>query len=197
MAKISILILAAGASSRMKGKAKQLLPWKDTTLLGHAVEQARKVSDSVTVVLGANAELIQNAIPGTVESIHNSDWETGMGSSISTGIKHNLKENPSADGILIMLVDQPLLDARYLNQLQNEFKKDMSKIAATAYGEKIGVPAIFPKHLFLELTQLSGNVGARQIIKSHKTQTTVLQPEGQEIDIDTIETYNQLTKTTS
>lgn len=196
MANISILILAAGASSRMKGKAKQLLPWKDTTLFGHALEQAKKVSDSVTVVLGARAERIQNAIPGTVESIHNSDWDMGMGSSISKGIQHILKENPSADGILIMLVDQPLLDAAYLNQLKSEFERDLSKITATAYGEKIGVPAIFPKHLFLELTQLDGDIGARQIIKSHKKQISVLQPEGKEIDIDTLETYNQLTKTT-
>lgn len=196
MANISILILAAGASSRMKGKAKQLLPWKDTTLLGHAMEQAREVSDSVTVVLGARAERIQNTIPSTVESIHNPDWESGMGSSISKGVQHILKENPSADGILIMLVDQPLLDAPYLNQLKSEFEKDLSKIKATAYGEKIGVPAIFPKHLFLELTQLNGDIGARQLIKTHKTKTAVLQPEGQEIDIDTIETYNQLTKTT-
>ncbi len=196
MAKISILILAAGASSRMKGMAKQLLPWKDTTLLGHAMEQAKKVSDSVTVVYGAHEELIQNVIPGAVESIHNSDWELGMGSSISKGIQHILKENPSADGILIMLVDQPLLDAAYLNQLKSRFKKDPSKITATAYGEKTGVPAIFPKHLFLELTQLHGDVGARQIIKAHKKQISVLQPEGKEIDIDTQETYNQLIKTT-
>nr|WP_293300601.1 nucleotidyltransferase family protein [Allomuricauda sp.] len=196
MTNISILILAAGASSRMKGKAKQLLPWKDTTLLGHAIVQAKKVSDSVTVVLGARAEHIQNAIPNTVESIHNSNWELGMGSSISKGVQHILKENPSPDGILIMLVDQPLLEAPYLNQLKSKFEKDLSKITATAYGEKVGVPAIFPKHLFLELTQLSGNFGARQIIKAHKKQISVLQPEGKEIDIDTIETYNQLTKTT-
>jgi molybdenum cofactor cytidylyltransferase len=196
MAKISILILAAGASSRMKGKAKQLLPWKDTTLLGHAIVQAKKVSDSVTVVYGANSEQIKSAIPNTVESIQNSDWELGMGSSISKGVQHILKENASPNGILIMLVDQPLLDAPYLNQLKSGFEKDLSKITATAYGEKVGAPAIFPKHLFLELTQLSGDVGARQIIKAHKKQISVLQPEGKEIDIDTIETYNQLTKTT-
>ncbi|MCR9263071.1 MAG: nucleotidyltransferase family protein [Flavobacteriaceae bacterium] len=196
MAKISILILAAGASSRMKGKAKQLLPWKDTTLLGHAIVQAKKVSDSVTVVYGANSEQIKSAIPNTVESIQNSDWELGMGSSISKGVQHILKENPSPDGILITLVDQPLLDAPYLNQLKSGFEKDLSKITATAYGEKVGAPAIFPKHLFLELTQLSGDFGARQIINAHKKQISVLQPEGKEIDIDTIETYNQLTKTT-
>jgi len=196
MAKISILILAAGASSRMKGKAKQLLPWKDTTLLGHAIVQAKKVSDSVTVVYGANSEQIKSAIPNTVESIQNSNWELGMGSSISKGVQHILKENPSPDGILITLVDQPLLDAPYLNQLKSGFEKDLSKITATAYGEKVGAPAIFPKHLFLELTQLSGDFGARQIINAHKKQISVLQPEGKEIDIDTIETYNQLTKTT-
>ena len=53
--KLAVLILAAGASSRM-GKPKQLLPWKNTTLLGHAIAQAKKVSTAVFVVLGANAE---------------------------------------------------------------------------------------------------------------------------------------------
>lgn len=193
MAEISILVLAAGASSRMKDKAKQLLPWKNTTLLGHAIDQARKVSDSVTVVIGANAETIKNIIPKKVESIYNPNWESGMGSSIAAGAHHILEKNDFLDGIMIMLADQPLLDANYLHQLMVSFEKDKSKIITTSYGKKMGVPAIFPKAAFSELLQLNLDVGAKYVIENQIENCIAINPHGKEIDIDTIKDYNQLT----
>lgn len=195
MVSIPILILAAGASTRMGEKTKQLLPWKDTTLLGHAIQQANKVSESVVVVLGANAENILKSIPNQLETVVNPEWEKGMGSSISVGVKYLLDKKKSVDGVLIMLGDQPFLDATYLKELMQEFEKGGHHIVATSYGEKLGVPAIFERSLIAELAVLDQDFGARHIIEKYGNQAKAIRPNGKEIDIDTIEVYNQLIKT--
>ncbi len=192
MKPIAVLILAAGASTRMEGGPKQLLPWKNTTLLGHSIEQAKKISDFVFVVLGAHADKIKEIIPNDVEIINNPNWEYGMGTSISAGIKHLLNStNSDISGLLIMLADQPFLDAPYLSQLKAEFDKGTHKIAATSYGKKLGVPAMFHPSLFLELSKLNQDVGARHIIEKYKSDTIPIFPNGKQIDIDTENEYRQ------
>lgn len=192
MHSISILILAAGASTRMGGETKQLLPWANTTLLGHAIQQATEVSETVVVVLGANSDVIQNRVPSQVETIVNPDWEQGMGSSISVGVRHLSNLGKTMDGVLIMLGDQPFLDGHYLKELVQEFKKGKYSIVATSYGKKMGVPAIFNPTLVVELSGLDQDFGAKQIIEKYARQAKAINPDGKEIDIDTMETYHQL-----
>jgi len=83
---ITILILAAGASSRM-GEAKQLLPWRDTTLLGNAISTAKTSrANEVLIVLGANADTIKaEVISKNITFLENKLWNLGLGSSISCG----------------------------------------------------------------------------------------------------------------
>ncbi len=60
--KIALLLLAAGGSRRM-GRPKQLLPWKDTILLDHALQTAvSSKADEVILILGAEAETIQKSL---------------------------------------------------------------------------------------------------------------------------------------
>src|SRR5680860_1232621 len=98
---IAIVILAAGASSRM-GQAKQLLPWEDTTLLGNAIRKA-KASDanSVIVVLGANAESIRMEISESqIIIIENPIWASGLGTSIARGTCLLYTSPSPRDGLL-------------------------------------------------------------------------------------------------
>ncbi|MFD2098597.1 nucleotidyltransferase family protein [Flagellimonas iocasae] len=191
MTNIAVLILAAGASTRMEGGPKQLLPWKDTTLLGHAIEQAKKLTTSVFVILGAYSKEIAQTIPNNVEIIVNSDWKKGMGSSISIGIEGIQKKENQLSGLLIMLADQPFLDISYLKKIRGSYENEACKIAATDYGRKLGVPAIFHPSLFPELSKLHEDFGAKHIIEKYKEETITLFPEGNEVDIDTLNDYNQ------
>ena len=189
---ISVLILAAGASTRMDGEIKQLLPWGDSTLLENAVQQAKEVSNNVYVVLGAHMNEILETISIDAHIISNMHWESGMGSSISSGLNSILeKENP--DALLIMVADQPLIDAAFLSQLSQDFIKNECKITATAYKNGAGVPAIFESSLFSELQNLRYDFGARKIIKKHNESVRLIDAGGKEIDIDTKEKYNQIT----
>ncbi|RDY61584.1 nucleotidyltransferase family protein [Flagellimonas nanhaiensis] len=189
---IAILILAAGSSSRMGDEIKQLLPWKNSTFLGHAIAQAKQVTDSTYVVLGANMDLIKRKLPQGTSTIENPNWKNGMGSSISIGVEYILKQTRDLDGLLIMTVDQPLLDAEYLNEMIANFKTKEYKIVATSYGKRAGVPAIFHKSMLKELISLHQDYGAKHVISENIAQTKMMSASGKEIDIDTLTDYHNI-----
>lgn len=163
--KTAILILAAGSSTRM-GKAKQLLPFGKTTLLGLAIENALQSKvNKVYCVLGANAKAIQKSIGHyPIKIITNSEYHLGLSSSIKAGIEHLKLE--AYDAILIMLADQPNVDVQYLNQFLIEINEQPTKIIASNYSGSFGVPAIFPKSFYPELQELSGDKGAKTFLNS-------------------------------
>ena len=114
---LGILILAAGSSTRM-GQPKQLLPWKNSTLLGNTIETAKALTKNILVVLGAHAELIEEKLPKDVNRIINIGWNSGMGSSIALGVQQ-LERALGPERILILLVDQPLIRFRLFKR--NDF----------------------------------------------------------------------------
>lgn len=191
--KIVALILAAGESSRM-GTPKQLLPWRETTLLGNCIENARKVcGKDVFVVLGAHAERIKkNTNTTNVTSIENNTYSTGLGSSISCGITHLQESVHDCQGVLILLCDQPLIDVAYLGAMIATFKKDKKGIVATSYANRVGVPAIFDAKYFVALKELKKDYGAKKILEKFKDDVVAILPKGKEQDIDTIEAYEIL-----
>ncbi len=191
---IAILILAAGDSSRM-GTPKQLLKWKNTTLLGHAVETAQKLNTlKLIVVLGANHNLINTKINNyQVEVLVNKSWEKGLGSSISFGVNHLLKSNTNFDAVLIMLADQPLIDSVYLNKVLDKYEIGMSQIIATSYkSKKQGVPVLFGAIYFEELSQLDDDKGAKVILQKYSKNVSAISANNIVSDIDTLEDYERL-----
>ncbi len=106
--KIITLLLAAGESARM-GRPKQLLTYKNKTLLQHAAETALSVTP-VTIVLGANHEAHLNAIKQLpAEHIINRNWKSGMGSSLKAGLTHCIENNPQLEAV----IDHGLRSAPY------------------------------------------------------------------------------------
>ncbi|HDZ14442.1 hypothetical protein LCGC14_0753910 [marine sediment metagenome] len=194
---IGILILAAGASSRM-GETKQLLPWEDTTLLGNAIQTAKACgTNSVTVVLGANAAIIKKQIvQSNIHTVENTEWQLGLGSSIACGTKFILQSQPNTEAILVLLADQPLIDTAYLNIMLSAYNTN-AKGVATAYKNKAGVPALFPKSYFEELLTLDDDYGAKTIINNPKENFLVLEPGLKTRDIDTKSDYEDLHNTSS
>src|SRR6185503_16376101 len=98
MPSIGLIILAAGASTRL-GKPKQLLRYGGKSLLFHAAQTAiASVCKPVVIVLGAYAELLKQEVQDLpVQVLENPHWQEGMGTSISTGIKAiNISDNLEA-----------------------------------------------------------------------------------------------------
>ena len=186
--KIAVLILAAGSASRMK-TAKQLLPIGGKTLLGISIENAQKTNaENIFCVLGANADQIKCSIKNyKVEIIENLDFQEGLGSSISCGIK-NL-DKYLFDAVLIILGDQPKITSEYLNTLISNFKKSPNFIFASKYGAKNGVPAIFPRVYFPDLLKLQGEKGAADFLNNEIANVKTIEMNVDLTDIDTPEDY--------
>jgi len=193
MDKIPILLLAAGGSSRM-GQPKQLLPWRNLLLIEHQIMTLQNTGNPVNVVLGSDSNLV---IP-VIEKYHtdifiNANWESGMGSSISLGIVNIMQKFPNAKGVLITLIDQPLITTSYLEKMFGIFQPDSQRIivSKSASGWK-GVPVLFDNTYFKELIELKNEKGAKTIIKRH--QENVIFIDGGDIleDIDTPQSYHQL-----
>lgn len=193
MQKVTAVILAAGSAKRMK-TVKQLLPFKDTILLGRVITQAQASPvDEVITVLGANYNKIKEEItPYITKIVRNENWEQGLGSSIATGVRSVQESGEEPDGLLILLGDQPLIDAGYLGKLLETFRQDGKKIVATQYPHSIGVPAIFPSEYFEELTSLEGDSGAKYLLSRDAELVTAVDPADKTLDIDTPEDYRHL-----
>lgn len=183
---IGAVILAAGASSRM-GKPKQLLEFGGQTLVKRAALAALEAGcNPVVVVTGAHAEGVKKELHGlNLPEANNPEWESGMGSSIRTGIQAVVKTNDRVTALILMLCDQPFVTSEVLSGLITAHHETGREIVASSYGATIGVPALFGQAFFTELVRLESEAGAKQIIQRHLAQVHLLPfPQG-EIDLDT------------
>jgi molybdenum cofactor cytidylyltransferase len=190
---IGIILLAAGSSTRM-GQSKQLLTIGHESLLQHAVNAAiESNAHPVIVVLGANS-YDHSKILGSIEDnaayeiVVNQRWQTGMGSSLKAGLQYLISKYPQTDGALIMVCDQPKVNARHLQTLMSNFE-DAKKVVASYYDLTPGVPAIFGRRYFDEIFELDDQEGAKKIIHKNLSSTTLIDfPEGS-VDLDTPDDY--------
>ncbi|MDQ6530355.1 nucleotidyltransferase family protein [Flavobacterium sp. LHD-85] len=191
--KTGIIILAAGNSSRL-GRPKQLLEFKESTLLKNTISEALKVENSfVIVVTGSNHDVIESELnlPEITFSF-NSDWEKGMSSSIKKGINQLLDHNPDCEQCILAVCDQPFVTNSVFENLILESCKTQKGIAASAYSETLGTPVLFNKKYFQELLELNGQEGAKKLVKKYAEDVVSVLFEKGNIDIDTEEDYNKL-----
>ena len=187
MINIAILVLAAGESSRMK-TPKQLVKIGINFLLEIVLSKAKAINiNHVYCVLGANDVLIRKEISSAnTHFIHNTNFKKGLSSSITYGISHLKTTTNSYDAVLVLLGDQPAIEKTYLNEMIALFNEDQSKIIASNYGKKLGVPAIFPRSYFSKLQKMSGDFGAKDILNNNSN-VVYINKQTNFIDIDTEE----------
>jgi molybdenum cofactor cytidylyltransferase len=191
--KIAGILLAAGSSSRL-GKPKQLLPYMGQPLIASMVREIMASElEWLIVVLGAEADVIQKEINGrNLHIVINDGWKEGMASSIRIGIEAAMKVDSSIEGVIFFVSDQPFINASLIHNLVSKHFEGGAAIVASAYANTIGIPAFFHHSLFHELLRLQGDSGAKRIMQQHPDLVAdVLFPRGN-IDIDTLEDYNNL-----
>src|SRR5207344_482556 len=106
------IVLAAGASGRF-GRAKQLLQFEGEALVHRASRLALATAPSdVLVVVGADADTVFASVRDlAVRRVDCADWRDGMSASLRAGV---VALRPECAGALIILCDQPALDAAHL-----------------------------------------------------------------------------------
>ena len=193
MSRTAILILAAGQSKRL-GEPKQLLPYKKTTLLSHAIELVKPIERSdVFVVIGAHfSEIFQSLRGEKATIIKNNNWEDGMGSSLSKGITF-IQKKGKFDRVLVTLSDLPLVTTEHYEDLISLSETSRKRIILTEYDDDVtGVPSIFDRSLFNELSLLVDDEGAKPVIKKYKKEVLKMTSKTPYFDIDTKDAYNKL-----
>ena len=182
------IILVAGASSRF-GSAKALAPWGSGTLLSAALNTAEKVfGNNFLCVTGGHAQQIQNHLSG-IQFVFNRNWEGGLGTSISAGIREVLKKDPKTPLITVIPVDQPFVTETHLENLVKK-AQETGRCILSQDDNAFGPPATIPSHFFLQLTNLSGEKGVKSNLLSSDIET--LFDKNVLLDIDTQEDLKKL-----
>jgi molybdenum cofactor cytidylyltransferase len=194
MKKISAIILAAGVSSRM-GKLKQITEIKGKIMIEIILEKVKaQPFYEIILVLGYKHELIQKSLKTRVDKVViNNEYEKGISTSIKSGV---LSISDDSEAFAIFLADQPFIKGETIKKIIEEFNKRECLILAPLYNNEIGHPVIFHRKLIPEIMKLTGDVGAKTIIKKFKENAYFLEvdDEGVFIDIDTPEDLNETLK---
>jgi molybdenum cofactor cytidylyltransferase len=192
---ISAILLAAGESRRMGGDFKPLLKWGTRTVIGACIDNLKRSRvDEIIVVLGFRESEIRARLAGAgVQFAINREFSKGMLSSLKTGLP---LISPRCEGVLIALVDQPLVGPEAINPLVISFGDYEKRISIPTYEGKHGHPIIISRDFEEEIMKLddADPEGLKAIINAHRQEIQEVPVESSAIleDIDSPEDYARL-----
>ena len=187
--RVSGVILAAGRSTRL-GRPKQLLLLDGVPIVRITTRNAltSRLSE-VVLVVGADAEAVSSAVGDLDQlTVVNPDFALGQSASLRAGLT---VVSSDADAVMFLLGDQPEVTTAQINSLINAFEQVQSPIVQPVYGGIPSNPVLFARALFDELATVTGDEGARSLMKTHaaeiqRVDVSAGPPPG---DVDTEEDY--------
>lgn len=189
---IAAAVLAAGRSTRL-GRPKQLLPLGDKPLLAWVLRCVREASvDQRYIVLGHAVGEIEQAVDLTgFELLRNPDHRYGQSTSVRTAVERMRGEVSAA---IFVLGDQPLLAPAVIDLLAESYRGSPAQIIQPRFAEGPGNPVLIEHTLFDELSQLTGDTGARPILREQSERIRYLDCSRyhRPADVDTWEDYERL-----
>lgn len=175
------IVLAAGASKRL-GRPKQLVEVDGEPLLRHVVRSVLATAPCECIVVLDDAARFDASLGGLgLRIVRIPDAATGMAASLRAGVA---ALDARCAGALVAVTDQPALDADHLDALCTAWRAAPGLAIASAYAGVIGVPALLPRGWFGAVATLSGDIGARALLRSRSDVVAIEAPELAR-DIDT------------
>lgn len=191
---VHILVLAAGASSRMRGRDKLLQPLRGKPLLRLVADVALATGAPVIVTLPPASEARRKLLAGVPASIVDiPDAAMGMSRSIVRAVSAiSAGASGPEDGIMVLPADMPGFSTKALADLISRFRAEPELIwrGGTTDGTP-GHPAIFPRDLWGELLAVTGDEGGRSVLARHKDRVRLVPLPGRMavLDLDTPEDW--------
>ncbi len=180
----AILIPAAGAARRMRGRDKLLEPVAGgVPLLGERVAAARATGLPVLVALPPQAQARWTCAKDA--QIIEVAPENGMGGSIAALVR---ALPPDIDGAMILPADMPDISPDDMRAVLAGFAPEQVVRGASADGQP-GHPVLFPRRFFARLARLSGDDGARAVLRGARVRLVPLPAEHALTDLDTPEDW--------
>jgi len=162
---IAAVILSGGSSSHM-GSPKALLSYQGRPFLEHLLDVTRHPRIGVRrVVLGAQAEAIARAVElHADEIVINDQWEMGQLSSLHAAMR---SLPAGTDGLMVCLIDHPLISAALVDDLIQGFYASGAPIVLPVFEGRRGHPVLYSAAVYEELEKAPMDVGARAVVWSH------------------------------
>ena len=176
---ISAILLTAGQSKRMNGENKLTKEIKGIPLIKLSVKNILASSINELIIdLGHQKEIIEKLIDKNekIKFVFNKNFESGMASSIKTGL-NNLSEK--AESFFICLGDMPMVSHDIYNQLIKS--KDNKEIIVPTYKGQQGNPVLFDKSMKEKVLDIRGDAGAKKILELNNAKILNLEINDQSI----------------
>lgn len=186
-----VLILAAGASSRMRGRDKLLEVVAGVPLIARIAHEVIAAGLPACLVLPPDRPLRLAAVAGLpLHRVIAEQARDGMAESLKAG----LQAVPSGADVMVLLADLPEIDQADLMVLKAAHQAHPDKVLrATDETGKPGHPVIFPHALLAELKAISGDEGARSVLQRHADKILPVPLPGRHAttDLDTPEDWDR------
>jgi molybdenum cofactor cytidylyltransferase len=178
------------------GRPKALLSTPDGRPFAAAIVRAFAAAsvDKIVIVTGRDhdrvvAAVMADAPPVVPHFAQNPDPSRGQLSSLWVGMDAVLAEG--AEGLLVTLVDVPLVSPAVIRQVIDVWARTRAPIVRPAKGDRHGHPVIFDRAVFAELRAAPLDAGAKTVVRAHAHDLVdvPVDDEGALIDIDTPADY--------
>jgi len=186
---VSGLVLGAGGSARL-GRPKQLLPYGETTLLGHVVATAQACRfDQLLVVVGGAADEVRDEVDlSGADVVVNQEFGSGCSSSIAAALR---ALDPRCDLLVLLLGDQPGVTPATVETLLAG--RGEAPLAVCRYTDGLGHPLAFGRELFAKLADLHGDKGVWRLLDQHAAEAVEVPVAGPiPRDVNTERDYAEL-----
>ena len=192
---IAAIVLAAGRSRRMAPHNKLLISDKaGKTMIARVVDNVLSSNARpILVVTGHMHEQVENALGGRpVRYVHADDYASGLAESLKAGIA---AVPPECAGAIVCLGDMPLVTGRMIDRLLAMYDPDEGRsIVLPTFKGKQGNPMIWDRQYFPEILGISGDSGARFLVREHAEAVAEVEIGDDAVlrDFDTPESLNTL-----
>ncbi|WP_137700615.1 nucleotidyltransferase family protein [Marimonas lutisalis] len=190
MSDVLILIPAAGASSRMRGRDKLMELVDGEPLLRRQVRRALATGTDVVVTVSREfpqrAEVLKQIASPSLTVLDGIDGREGL----AVSLREAARVAKNAAGLMVLLADMPEITRADIETMLNAFRAEPDAVhRATDRDGTPGHPVVFPERLFPKLAQITGDRGARDVLREETVRMTPLPARHAVTDLDTPEDW--------